>query len=145
VTEEPGPDERAAVHEANARFYRAFESLDLVEMDGVWARGEHVACVHPGWNRLHGWEAVRRSWAAIFRSTSEMRFTITDVRVEVRGDLGWVHCTENILSETRGSLAITAILATNVFERRARRWLLIHHHASHILAPQDPDPGPEAA
>ena len=61
------------------------------------------------------------------------------------GDLGFVHCTENILSETRGSLAITAILATNVFERRAGRWLLVHHHASHILAPQDPDPEPEAA
>ena len=42
----------------------------------------------------------------------------------------------------RGSLSITAILATNVFERRAARWLLVHHHASHILAPQDP--GPEA-
>ena len=143
MTEHPRPDDRAAVHEANARFYRAFESLDLAEMDGVWAHGDHVACVHPGWNRLHGWEAVRRSWAAIFQSTSEMRFTITDVRVELSGDLGFVHCTENILSETRGSLAITAILATNVFERRAGRWLLVHHHASHILAPQDP--GPEAA
>jgi ketosteroid isomerase-like protein len=71
-----------------------------------------------------------------------MRFTITDVRADLCGDLGWVHCTENILSETRGSLSITAILATNVFERRAERWLMVHHHASHILAPQDP--GPEA-
>jgi len=143
MTDEPGTHDRAAVREANLRFYRAFESLDLAEMDQVWAHGSHVACVHPGWSRLHGWEEVRRSWAAIFQSTTEMRFTITDVRGEVRGDLGWVHCTENILSETRGSLSITAILATNVFERQAARWRLVHHHASHILAPRDP--GPDAA
>jgi ketosteroid isomerase-like protein len=134
---------RAAVQEANERFYRAFESLDLSEMEQVWAHGDHVACVHPGWSRLHGWEEVRRSWAAIFQSTTEMRFTITNVRVEVRGDLGWVHCTENILSETRGSLSITAILATNVFEKDGERWCLVHHHASHILAPADP--GPDAS
>ena len=130
-------DPRQAVQEANERFYRAFESLDLAQMDDVWTHGDHVACVHPGWSRLHGWDEVRRSWAAIFQSTTEMRFTITDVRVEMRGDLGWVHCTENILSETRGSLSITAILATNVFERHGAGWRLVHHHASHILAPTD--------
>jgi ketosteroid isomerase-like protein len=128
-------DPRQAVQKANERFYRAFESLDLAEMDEVWAHGGHVACIHPGWSRLHGWEEVRRSWAAIFRSTTEMRFTITDVRVEVRGDLGFVHCTENILSETRGSVSITAIVATNVFEHQGGRWRLVHHHASHVLAP----------
>jgi ketosteroid isomerase-like protein len=143
VIDGPRGDDRAAVRAANERFYRAFESLDLSEMDRVWMHCDHVACVHPGWDRLHGWTDVRRSWAAIFESTSEMRFTITDVRAELSGDLGWVHCTENILSETRGSLAITAILATNVFERWGGRWLMVHHHASHILAPQDP--GPEAA
>jgi ketosteroid isomerase-like protein len=140
VTDDPGTRDQAAVREANERFYRAFESLDLAEMDQIWAHGDHVACVHPGWSRLHGWEEVRRSWAAIFQSTTEMRFTITDARAEVRGPLGWVHCTENILSETRGGLSVTAILATNVFERRDARWRLVHHHASHILAPQDPGP-----
>ena len=123
-----------AVREANQRFYRAFESLAIDEMERLWVRGEHVACIHPGWQRLCGWEAVRESWDAIFRDTAEMRFTITDVHVEVRGDLAWVLCTENILSETRGNLAVTAILATNVFERHGAAWLMVHHHASHILA-----------
>ena len=134
-------DDVEAVRAANERFYRAFESLTLTEMERVWAHGHAVACVHPGWPRLVGWAAVRESWDAIFRNTREMRFTLTDVEVEVRGDLAWVVCTENILSETRGNLSVTAILATNIFERRGGVWLMVHHHASHILAaPGEPDP-----
>src|SRR5206468_1148625 len=54
---------RLEVEEANARFYRAFEALDLAEMEKVWAHGEHVKCVHPGWPLLAGWANVRASWA----------------------------------------------------------------------------------
>jgi len=123
-----------AVRAANERFYRAFESLALGEIEGVWAHDDHVACIHPGWPRLTGWDAVRDSWDAIFRNTEEMRFTITDVEIEIRSDLAWVLCTENILSETRGNLSVTSILATNLFERHAGGWLLVHHHASHVVA-----------
>src|SRR3990172_5044392 len=55
-------DDIAEVEEAHARFYRAFEGLDLQEMETVWARGEHVRCIHPAWGLLVGWEAVRASW-----------------------------------------------------------------------------------
>ena len=127
-----------AVRAANARFYRAFESLTLDEMDAVWAHGGPVACVHPGWPRLTGWDAVRESWAAIFQNTVEMRFTLTDVQVDVRGDLAWVLCPENILSQARGDLAVTSILATNLFARQGGEWRLVHHHASHVLASSPP-------
>ncbi len=123
-----------AVRAANERFYRAFESLSLAEMEPLWLHEDRVACIHPGWPSLTGWEVVRDSWDAIFRNTREMRFTLTDVRIEVRGDFAWVLCTENILSETRGNLSVTAILATNLFERHGTEWLVVHHHASHILA-----------
>ena len=126
--------DRTAVTEANARFYRAFEALDLAAMEAVWARGEHVKCVHPGWPLLTGWPAVRESWRAIFENTEEMRFTISDVRVETGGLLGWVTCTENILSDVGGRVAVTAILATNLFTRVDDAWFLIHHHASHVLS-----------
>jgi ketosteroid isomerase-like protein len=121
------------IREANARFYRAFEQLDLDAMDAVWAHGEHVKCVHPGWPLLSGWSAVRDSWRAIFDNTAEMRFTISDVSVVASGASGWVTCTENILSEVRERIAVTTILATNLFERQADGWRMIHHHASHVL------------
>jgi len=123
-----------AVQESNASFYRAFETLDLAAMERVWAHGEHVKCVHPGWPLLCGWDAVRASWEAIFRSTAEIQFTLTDVRVSAHGDVAWITCTENILSEAQDRISVTSVLATNVFERDGAEWRMIHHHASHILA-----------
>ena len=128
----------AAVADANARFYCAFEALDLAAMDAVWAHDEDVKCVHPGWPLLTGWDAVRESWQTIFANTEEMRFTIADVRVVVHADLGWVTCTENILSDVRGRVSVTAILATNLFARRPDGWRMIHHHASHVLSGEAP-------
>jgi ketosteroid isomerase-like protein len=90
--------------------------------------------VHPGWPLLCGWQAVRGSWEAILTNTQEMSFTLTDVRVEDAGDLAWVTCTENILSETDGRVGVTAILATNIFERAGDGWKMVHHHGSHVLA-----------
>ena len=119
--------------EANARFYRAFETLDVAAMDAIWVHGDHVACVHPGWPLLFGWPAVRESWRVIFENTEEMRFTVADVRASAGPDLGWVTCTENILSDVQGRVSVTSILATNVFARVDAGWLMIHHHASHIL------------
>ena len=131
--------DEAEVVEANARFYRAFEALDLSAMDEVWAHGEHVKCVHPGWPLLTGWEAVRASWETIFLNTQEMRFTLTDVRVAAAGELAWVTCTENILSDTDGRVGVTSILATNLFERDRGVWRMVHHHASHVLGRAPPE------
>ncbi len=127
-------EEVRAVEEANARFYRAFESLDLAEMEAVWARDGPVQCVHPGWALLVGWEAVRASWEAIFKNTVEIRFSLTDVSARVAGNFAWVTCTENILSQAGGKISVTAVLATNLFERSGGRWLMVHHHASHVFA-----------
>jgi ketosteroid isomerase-like protein len=127
----------ADVEAANARFYRAFEALDLPRMDAVWAHGEHVSCVHPGWPLLTGWAAVRESWSTIFTNTEEMRFSLSDVRLVAAGEIAVLTCTENILSGVAGRITVTSVLATNVFERSPEGWRMILHHASHILAPRE--------
>ena len=108
-------------------------------MNAVWDHAEHVRCVHPGWTLLAGWPAVRESWEAIFKDGREMRFSIGDVAVRVEGDTAWLTCTESILSQAGGNIAVTTLLATNVFERHGARWRLVHHHASHILSGGPPE------
>jgi ketosteroid isomerase-like protein len=127
----------AEVERANARFYRAFEGLELAAMDRVWLHAEHVTCVHPGWPRLTGWPSVRASWEGIFANTAEIRFTLSDVRAAAAGELGWVTCVENILSRVQGRLTVTSVVATNVFARALDGWRMVHHHASHVLAPPE--------
>ena len=127
--DQPAADE-AAVLAANSAFYRAFERLDLDAMADVWLRDDYVECIHPGWDRLVGREPTLASWAGIFRNTATMRFTLTEVRVIVRGDLGWVSLEENLTSQVGGQWGVAKVLAINVFERRGDRWWMVVHHAS---------------
>jgi len=127
----------AEVEEANLRFYRAFETLDLAQMDAGWLHTERAQCVHPGWPLIVGWAAIRDSWETIFANTTEMRFTIGDARVAGGPELAWVTCTENILADVQGRVSVTSLLATNVFERAPDGWRMVHHHASHVLGSTD--------
>jgi ketosteroid isomerase-like protein len=135
-------DMLAQVRRANERFYRAFESLDMQLMAAIWMQTEHARCVHPGWELLAGWPAIRDSWQAIFANTGYMRFVITDVSVHLDGHVAWVTCTEH-LSDAPDARAMTPILTTNIYEFSEDDWLLVHHHASPILRPSSPAMGPE--
>ncbi len=127
-------DEKEAVAKANQSFYRAFESLDVNEMEKVWLQVGHIKCVHPGRSLLQGWGPIMASWQHIFENTFEMRFILTDVRVEVLGSLAWVVLLEDLESRTYDGPSRSTILATNIYENQNGQWFLVHHHASPIFA-----------
>jgi hypothetical protein len=105
-------------------------------MGGLWCHSAEVYCIHPGGTVIAGWGPVRRSWAAIFANTRYLQFIVTDVRAGLDGALGWVTCTENILSEQPGGggdLGAGLAVATNLFTWRDGRWLMLAHHASPVL------------
>ena len=135
-------DDRDAVVQANAAFYRAFESLELKRMEEIWLRAPHIKCVHPGWGLLIGWGPVMESWQRIFANTAMMRFTLADVRAEVVADFAWVTLTERIESQTPDGSFTAQVQATNLFQRAAGRWFLVHHHGSQVY-PSMAEVGPE--
>lgn len=122
--------DEAAVLAANEAFYRAFEHFDLEAMAGLWLDAEYVECVHPGWDRLVGKEPILLSWAGIFQNTETMQFKLTNVRVNVRGNLGWVSLEENLTSQVAGQWHAAKVLAINVYERHNGAWKLVVHQAS---------------
>ncbi len=132
----------AAVTAANAAFYQAIEHADLDLMHALWldVPGMVVHCVHPGTRAVRGRSEVMRSWAAVMAGVSYIQFFITDVEVQLSGDVALVTCQENVLTVVdspsgdptgfAGGLA----LATNVFHRGGGGWRLWLHHASPVLS-----------
>jgi ketosteroid isomerase-like protein len=123
-------DERETLREANNGFYRALEVLDLEALDALWLHEGWVRCVHPGWDVLVGWEAVKESYEQIVAGTRWMRVTPTAVQLQVFGDVGLVACTENITSASGGEVGLAVAQATNLFKKVGGEWRLFHHHAS---------------
>ncbi len=121
------------VTKANEAFYDAFESLDVVKMDRVWAQQDYVTCIHPGWTLRSGWPQVRDSWVLIFNNTFSMEFELSDLQIQVAGDVAWVICVENITSRQGETLQETRVLATNLYERIGDEWKMIHHHGSPVM------------
>jgi len=122
-----------AVTKANQTFYEAFESLDIARMDQVWMHQDYVTCIHPGWTIRSGWPAVRDSWVLIFNNTFSMKFELTDVMVQVAGDMAWVICVENLTTQQSDEPQHAKVLATNLFELIGDEWLMIHHHGSPVM------------
>jgi len=134
-------EEEKEVFKANESFYRAFESLDIKEMEKVWAKEPHIQCGHPGWRILRGWNAVIESWRRIFENTPSIRFTLTDVSVEIRDRLAWITLYENLNSSLEGQDVSAIILTTNIFEKGPEGWRMILHHGSSV-AQQAPEVDP---
>jgi ketosteroid isomerase-like protein len=122
------------VIEANLNFYFALESLNVELMEEVWLTDGSVCCVHPGGERLAGWENIRANWERTFKSTSFMRVDISEVSVEVRGSIAWVTCLENIVTGAGDQLHRARAYATNIFAfEEDAGWLMVLHHASLVI------------
>ena len=134
--------EEQEVAKANESFYAAFESLDVKEMEKVWAAGDNIRCGHPGWRMLHGWNAVIESWRCIFENTPAIRFNLTEVSIEIRGALAWVTLYENLNSSVEGENLSATILTTNIFEKSSGGWRMILHHGSSVVQQPPDEEGP---
>ena len=115
---------------ANAAFYEAFQALNFEAMCSTWYKTEYSYCIHPGWDILRGWEAVRESWRAIMSSAAYMKIEISDEAGFVIGKIAWITCVENIYTISEGVTTHATVASTNVFESTETGWKMIAHHGS---------------
>ena len=111
---------------ANEAFYRAFADRDSEAMLELWSRTAPVACVHPGWGALFGYEAVMESWLGIIRNPQSPAILCHDAHARQYGDTAAVICFEEI----QGNY----LIATNLFIREGRLWKMVHHQAGPTAA-----------
>lgn len=120
---------------ANRAFYAALHDLDIKKMNLVWMHESWVRCLHPGWELLVGWDEVQGSWQEIFKSTDQMMVAVSRVIIHVSGDVAWVSCLENVTSAYQNAFSSALVEATNIFQRRQGRWLMVHHHTTPLVGP----------
>ena len=127
------PSDKETVLAANRAFYDAFSSKDLKSMNLLWWQGTTALCVHPGGNVLMGWEAIKSSWESIFRNTDSFEIEIEVIKVEIEGAIAHVVLREIVLQSSRGRKVKAPSIATNIFQKMAQKWYLIHHHGSPVM------------
>ena len=129
-----------ALIEANQAFYKAFESLDIEQMENLWLRDPKIVCIHPGWRRLTGWGPIMESWERIFDGVFEMKFELNELHLIAGADLGVVVTEENLTQRGYEGTMRTQVLATNIYERVGNKWLLVLHHGSPVVQPSEDEP-----
>jgi len=126
-------NERTEVLAANEAFYRAFEKKDIEAMNVIWSQGTGSLCIHPGRNMLRGWREIELSWLQIFRNTKYLEIETEIIAVEIRDNVAYVILIEKLLQIVGGRSVQAQSMATNIFERMASTWYLVHHHGSPIM------------
>jgi ketosteroid isomerase-like protein len=124
--------DKEVVLATNEAFYRAFSQRNLSEMSLVCWQGTTSLCIHPGGQILTGWESVRASWELIFKNTDFLEIEIEIIKAEVDQALAYVVVRETVLQSSRGRRLKAQSMATNLFQKMAQRWYLVHHHGSPI-------------
>lgn len=116
--------------DAEAAFYEAFEQKDLNAMMAVWAEDEEVICIHPGGERLNGFDKVRAGWAQIFSSPESMHIELSN-QIYSQNTLLAVHSVHENIALSDGIRP--PLLVTNVYVRSVGGWRMLLHHASAAL------------
>ncbi|ACK72431.1 conserved hypothetical protein [Gloeothece citriformis PCC 7424] len=125
--------EKEAVLAVNEAFYRAFEQRDKSAMNLVWWQGAGSLCIHPGGGVLTGWESIRASWESIFRNTQYLEIETEIISAQVGQTLAYLVVRETVLQSSGGRNFKAQSLATNLFQKMAQKWYLVHHHGSPIM------------
>lgn len=125
--------DRDTVLAANQAFYDAFSQKKIEQMNLLWWQGSTSLCIHPGGQILTGWDTIQASWKSIFQNTDSLEIDIEVIKVEVDRSLAHVVLLETVLQSSRGRSFKAQSTATNLFQKMAQKWYLVHHHGSPIV------------
>jgi ketosteroid isomerase-like protein len=124
-------DDRKAVTDAAAQFYRALNAMftgELAPMLEVWSHDSDVTYMGPGGDFRVGWDQVLASWKE--QAAMKLGGTVRPekVHVVVGRDLAVTHNVEVGENVKDGKALKVSIRATNVFRKAGGKWKMIGHH-----------------
>jgi ketosteroid isomerase-like protein len=122
---------KEAVREASRRFYAALNQMangDSSAMADIWSTKKKVTAMHPVGARDVGWDAVDASFAQVAQAAADGAVELRDQMIRVGGNMAYETGVEKGHFTFAGELVSFEIRVTNVYQREAGEWKMVHHH-----------------
>ena len=119
------------VRKASQQFYVALNRMatgDSDAMADIWSHSATVTAMHPIGGREVGWDAVRTSFEQVARVASEGKIELRDQLIRIAGDVAYEMGVEQGRMKLGGHQAAIEHRVTNIYQRQAGAWKMVHHH-----------------
>jgi ketosteroid isomerase-like protein len=122
---------RDEVRKASRQFYAALTRMangDAGSMADIWSHGAGVTAMHPIPGRDVGWTAVRKSFRKVATLASDGKIGIKNQLIRVAGNVACEVGVEQGQFKLAGQPVLVEQRVTNIYQRTAGGWKMIHHH-----------------
>jgi ketosteroid isomerase-like protein len=103
-------------------------SGDAGSLADIWSHSPTVTTMHPVGGREVGWDAVRASFEQVAQLASEGKVELRDQIIRVVGDVAYEAGVEYGQLKLAGHPVTIEHRVTNIYQREAGAWKIIHHH-----------------
>lgn len=119
------------VRKASQQFYAALNRMangGSGAMADIWSHSATVTTLHPIGGREVGWEAVRASFEQVAQVASDGKVELKDQLIRVVGDVAYEMGVEQGQMKLAAHQAAIEHRVTNIYQRQAGAWKVVHHH-----------------
>jgi ketosteroid isomerase-like protein len=120
------------VRKASEHFYAALSRMvngDSGSLANIWSHGAAVTTMHPIGGREVGWDAVRGSFEQVAKLCSGGKVALKDQVIRVAGDIAYELGIEHGQLKLAGHELSVEHRVTNIYQREAGAWKIVHHHS----------------
>lgn len=119
------------VRKASEQFYAALNRMlngDAGPLTAIWSHSAAVTTMHPIGGREVGWDQVRGSWENVAKVASDGQVELKDQRLQVSGNMAYEVGVEHGQFKLSGQQVNIESRVTNIYQREAGTWKVVHHH-----------------
>jgi ketosteroid isomerase-like protein len=119
------------VRKASKQFYAGLNRMangDADPLADIWSHSAVVTTMHPIGGREVGWDAVRGSFEQVAQLASGGKVELKDQIIHVAGDMAYELGVEHGQLKLAGQQVPIDHRVTNIYQREAGAWKMIHHH-----------------
>ena len=119
------------VRKASTQFYASLNRMvegDSAAMADIWSHNAAVTALHPIGGRDLGWDAVKASFEKVAQLASGGNVELNDQLIRVVGEMAYEVGIEHGQIKLAGQLASIEHRVTNIYQREAGAWKIVHHH-----------------